>query len=268
MLWQTSLVMEKQRHLHQIFVTVANYITCNIFVKIWYVFSVIAIFRATKLYQGLIFIGIWHTKLNLIVNKVVIQHPNKDAAAKMVQYYKQNDSINNICTMCLKWFLAVITPRYIAFILKENWSGPTWSWMGNWYYMGRWVNVWNFMEKNFFLQNFNTFFSFEIDLRVIFGFFTSKLLKLQILLKIQWTKLKIWTNMHYHKFSRLPPRGQKRGIVVQTFDCNISETIWDRSLKFGSFSYPHSIFMCSKFHWNLKRWVSCMAHYDVEFHYD
>ena len=51
---------------------------------------------------------------------MVIQHPNKDAAAKMVQYYKQNDSINNICTMCLKWFLAVITPRYIAFILKEN----------------------------------------------------------------------------------------------------------------------------------------------------
>ena len=91
----TSTVMENRRHFHQNFVTVANYINCNIFVKILNVFSVITILLATKLYQGLIFVGIWHTKLKFIFNKVVTQYPNKGAAAKMVRYYNQNDSINN-----------------------------------------------------------------------------------------------------------------------------------------------------------------------------
>ena len=71
--------------------------------------------------------------------------------------------------------------------------------------------------------------------------------------------------MHYHKFPRWPPKGQKRGTVVQTLNHNISETIWDRGLKFGTFIYPHSMCICSKFHWNLKRWVSGMSYFDREF---
>ena len=64
-----------------------------------------------------------------------------------------------------------MTPRYIAFTLTKNWFDQSWPGMGNWYYMGCWVNVWNFREKKFF-QNFNTLFCFENDLIVIFGFLT------------------------------------------------------------------------------------------------
>ena len=119
------------------FITIANYINCNIFVKIWYVFSVITRLLATKLYQGLIFNGIWHAKLKFTFSKVVTQHPSKGTAAKIVQYYKQKNSINYIS--CTKWFLAVMTPRYIAFNLTKNWFGQTWAGMRNWYYMGRWI---------------------------------------------------------------------------------------------------------------------------------
>ena len=87
--------------------------------------------------------------------------------------------------------------------------------------------------KKYFFQNFNTFFCFVSDLNVIFGLRTPKVIKVRIFIKIQWTKLKIWTKIHYHKFTRRPLRGKKRRTVVQTFNCNISETIWDRSLKFG-----------------------------------
>ena len=139
-----------------------------------------------------------------------------------------------------------MTPRYIAFILTKNWFGQTWAGIGYWYYMGCWLNVWNFRKKKFFFQNFNTFFCFENDLSVIFGFLIPKLMKVPIFIKIQWT---------YHQLPRWPPRGRKRRIVVQTFNCNISETIWDRSLIFGTFTYLHSMYICSKFHWNLRRWV-------------
>ena len=101
----------------------------------------------------------------------------------------------------------------------------------------------------FFLQNFNTFFCFVNDLSVIFGFLTQKLK----------------TKMHCYKFPRWPLTGQKRRTVVQTFNCNISETIWDRTLKFGTFTYLHIMYICSKSHWNLERWVSGMSHFDVEF---
>ena len=142
---------------------------CNIFVKIWYDSSVMTTLVTTKLYQGLIFNGTWHTKLKFIFNKVVTQHPIKGAAAKMVQYYKKNDSIliTYHAQICPKWFLAVMTLRYIAFILTKNWFGQTWAGIGYWYYMGCWLNVWNFRKKKFFFQNFNTFFCFENDLSVI-----------------------------------------------------------------------------------------------------
>ena len=120
-------------------------------------------------------------------------------------------------------------------------------------------------QGKFFFRNFNTSFCFENYLSVIFGFLTPKLIKVPIFIKLQWTKLKIWTKMHYHQFPRWLPRGRKRRIVVQTSNRNISETIWDRSLKFGTFTYLHSMYICSKFHWNLKRWVSGMSHFDVEF---
>ena len=66
-------------------------------------FSVITTLLATKLYQGLILNGIWHTKLKFNFNKLVTQCPSKGAAAKMVQYYKQNNNINYIsCTNMAK----------------------------------------------------------------------------------------------------------------------------------------------------------------------
>ena len=67
------------------------------------------------------------------------------------------------------------------------------------------------------------------------------------------------------RFPRWLPRGQKGRIMVQTFNRNISETIWDRTLKFGTFTYLKSMYIGSKFYWNLKRWVSSMSHFDVEF---
>ena len=139
--------------------------------------------------------------------------------------------------ICPKWFLAVMTPRYIAFILTENWFGQNWAGMRNWHYVGHWVNVRNFRRKKSFFQNFNTFFCFENDLSVIFGFLTPKFIKVPLFMKIEWTKLKIWTKMHYQKFPRWPPKGWKREIVIQTFDRNTSKTIWDRTLKFGTFTY-------------------------------
>ena len=134
--------------------------------------------------------------------------------------------------------------------------------MRSWYYMGRWVNVWNFRKKSF-LKNFNTFFCFENDLSVIFGFLTPKFMKVPVFIKVQWTKLKIWTKMHYHQFQRRAPRGRKRRIVVQIFNCNISETIeleaWNLVLLliFTVCTYAPN--------WNLRRWVSGMSHFDVDF---
>ena len=80
-------------------------------------------------------------------------------------------------------------------------------------------------------------------LGVIFGFLTWKLIKVPIFIKIQWTKLKIWTKTHYHQFPRWPPRGQKRRIVAQTFNRNTSETIWGSSLKVGTFTYLHCVYI-------------------------
>ena len=132
-------MMGKWRHLHQNFVTVANYINCNIFVKIWRVFSVVTRLPATKLCQGLIFNGIWHTKLKFTFSKVVTQHPSKDAAAKIVQYYKQNNSINYISsTDVSKWFHS--NKELVWSDLGRNGTlifGPLW-------------NVWNFRKKLFF----------------------------------------------------------------------------------------------------------------------
>ena len=54
-----------------------------------------------------------------------------------------------------------MTPRYIAFMLTKNWFGQSWAGMGNGYYMGRWVNVWNFREKKcFFSSKFQHFLLF------------------------------------------------------------------------------------------------------------
>ena len=175
--------------------------------------------------------------------------------------------------ICPKWFSAVMTPRYIAFTLTKNWFDQSWPGMGNWYYMGCWVNVWNFREKKFF-SKFQHFILFWEWFNCYFWIPHPKLIKVPIFIKIQWTKLKIWTKMHHHQFPRWPPRGWKRRIVVQTFNRNISQTIWDKSYlvfgkldkkKFGTFTYLRSMYICSKFHWNLRRWVSGMSHYDVEF---
>ena len=45
--------------------------------------------------------------------------------------------------------------------------------------------------KKSFFKNFNTFFCFENDLSVIFGFLTPKLIKVPVFMKIHRTKLKI-----------------------------------------------------------------------------
>ena len=164
--------MGKQRHLHQNFVTVANYINCNIFVKIWHDFGVTNTLLTTKLYQLLIFNGTWHTKLNTPVRVALLQKWFNIISnmGVLITYHVQ---------ICPKWFLAVMTPRYITFILTKNWFVQTWAGMGNWYYMSCWVNVWNFRKKNFFFQNFKTYFCFKNDLSVIFGFLPPKLIKYQ-----------------------------------------------------------------------------------------
>ena len=106
---------------------------------------------------------------------------------------------------------------------------------------------------------------FQHFLLFCFGFLTPKLIRIPIFIKIQWAKLKIWMKIHYHQFPRWLPRGWKRRIVVQTLNFNISDVIWDRSLKFGTYAHLCSMYICSKFHWNLKRWVSGMSHFDMEF---
>ena len=59
----------------------------------------LATLDATELYQGLISDGIWYTKLKFNFNKLVTQYHSKGAAANMVQYYEQNNSINYMsCT--------------------------------------------------------------------------------------------------------------------------------------------------------------------------
>ena len=62
--------------------------------------------------------------------------------------------------ICPKWFLAVMTPRYIAFILMKNRFGQVWEGMGNWYYMGHWINTWNFRKKRDFFSKFQHFLLF------------------------------------------------------------------------------------------------------------
>ena len=45
--------------------------------------------------------------------------------------------------------------------------------------------MYGILGKKSLSQNFNTFFSFENDLSVIFGFLTPKLIKVLIFMKIQ-----------------------------------------------------------------------------------
>ena len=74
------------------------------------VFSVITTLLATRLYQGLIFNGIWQTKLKFNFNKLVTEYPSKGAPAKMFQYYKQNNNINCIsCTNMSKIIFKIST---------------------------------------------------------------------------------------------------------------------------------------------------------------
>ena len=92
------------------------------------VFSVITTLLATKLYQGLIFNGIWHTKLKVNFNKLVTQSSSKGAAAKIVQYYTQNNSINYIsCINMSKIILGSNDEVYN--ILTKNWFGQAWAGM-------------------------------------------------------------------------------------------------------------------------------------------
>ena len=121
---------------------------------------------------------------------------------------------------CPQLFLAVMTPRYIAFIPTKNCFGQTWAGIGNWH-MSHWVNVWNF--RGSFFSKFQHFHLFW-----------------------EWLNCYFWIphpKMHYHQFPRSPSRGWKRRIVVQTFNHNISENIWDRSLKFNIFTYLHSMYI-------------------------
>ena len=99
---------------------------------------------------------------------------------------------------CPKWFMAVMTPTYIAFTLIKNWFGQTWAGMGNWYYMGHWLYVWNFRRKKVFFK-ISTPFLFWEWFSLTVGFITLKLINIPTFMKIQWTKPKTWMKMHYHK---------------------------------------------------------------------
>ena len=158
--------------------------------------------------------------------------------------------------ICPKLFLAVMTLRYIAFILTKNWFGQTLAGMGNWYYMGRWVNVLNFRKKMFF--KISTFFCFENDLSVIFGFITPKLITLPIFIKIQWTKLKLSMKMHCQDFQDDHQEDKGEGLLSKLLIA-ISQKLFEIE-PWNLVLYLHSMYICSKFHWNLKRWVSGMSH--------
>ena len=66
-------------------------------------------------------------------------------------------------------------------------------------------------QKKFF-QNFNIFFCFENDLSVIFGFVTPKLITIPVFIKIQWTKLEIWTKMHCQDFQDGRQEDEREGL--------------------------------------------------------
>ena len=158
-----------------------------------------------------------------------------------------------------------MTPRYIAFTLTKNWFGQAWAGMGNWYYMGHWINTWNFRKKRDFFSKFQHFLLFCEWFKCYFWIPHPKINKSSNLHKNSVNQTQNMNN-DYRKFPRWSLRRWKRRTVVQTFKCNISETIWDRSLKFGTFTYLHIMYIYSKSHWNLKRWVSGgMSHFDVEF---
>ena len=83
-----------------------------------------------------------------------------------------------------KWFLAVIiTPRYIAFILTENWFGQDLdrNWKFIWY--GMLVKCMEFLEKIFF-SKFQPFLLFWERLKCYFGFLAPKLIKVPIFMNI------------------------------------------------------------------------------------
>ena len=125
--------------------------------------------------------------------------------------------------------------------------------------------MYGILGKQFF-QDFNNLFCFESDLSVIFGFLTPKLIKVPIFIKIQWTKLKIWMKMDYHQFPRQPQEDEREGLWSKLF-ITISQKLfeiesWNLVLWLIFKVY---IYICSKFHWNLRRWVSGMSHFDVEF---
>ena len=110
-------------------------------------------------------------------------------------------------------------------------------------WLGQWVNVLIHRKKNVFSKYQHCFLS--VDLSVIFGFLTPNLITVPIFIKIYGTKLKIWTKICCQDFQDDNQEDEKRRIVVQTFNCNILETIWDRTLKFGTFTYLHNMLQIS-----------------------
>ena len=130
--------------------------------------------------------------------------------------------------------------------------------------MGCWVNVWNF-RKTFF-SKFQHFILFWEWVECYFWIPHPKLIKVPIFIKIQWTRLKIWTKMDYHRFPRRPQEDEREGLWSKLF-ITISQKIfeieaWNLVLWL---IFKACIYMCFKFYWNLRRWVSGMSHFDVEF---
>ena len=95
-------------------------------------------------------------------------------------------SVTYYAQTCPKWFLAVMTPMYIAFTLTDNWYDQTSVEMGNWYYMGHWINVWNFRRKKVLFKMSTLSFVLSVN----FGFLTPKLIKIQIFMKNSGTNPK------------------------------------------------------------------------------
>ena len=78
-----------------------------------------------------------------------------------------------------KWFLAVIiTPRYIAFILTENWFGQDLGRNGKFIWYGMLVKCMNFFSK------FQPFLLFGERFKHYFGFLAPKLIKAPIFMNI------------------------------------------------------------------------------------
>ena len=107
--------------------------------------------------------------------------------------------------------------------------------------MGCWVNVWNFRKTIF--SRFQHFILFWEWFECYFWIPHPKINKSTNFHKNSVNQTQNMNENGLPSISKTAARRRKRRIVVQTFHHNISETIWDRILKFGTLTDLQSIYI-------------------------